>query len=378
MAYRIVAHPRKDHVKKDGTTPVYLWVTIDRKTRKYSLGHYIDPKKWDKNKEKLAGTKPIDFAINDFIRDSINNAERIILNIQRKGLTPNFELFERAYKNNTDLEDFYQFAHVYIETGNFSPGYTRLLKGELSKLKKFKDPLRFSDIDHSFIMEYEHYMYTTLKNKANTVTKTMKKIKAIVNEAMRRDEALYTKSPFAKYRMKTEPTFRERLYKEELDHLFTLRGTFSNHINNVLEYFLFSCYTGLRFTDITKLRYSNIQGEWVKVKMEKTKDNVSIPLLKRAKELIPKNDSPLDRHIFPTISNQKTNKYLKTAIEGAGITRKITYHCSRHTFATIALNLGIPKDVVQKILGHSQIRTTDIYAKMEDKTIEREMRKMEV
>ncbi|PLW93688.1 MAG: hypothetical protein C0592_05340 [Marinilabiliales bacterium] len=378
MAFRIKANPRKDHVNKDGTTTLYLWVTIDRKTRKYSLGHYIDPKKWDFEKEKLKGTKPIDNEFNDFVKDAKNNAERIILNIQRKGLKPNLDLFEKAYKDKTDIEDFYNLAQLYIEQGNFSSGYIRLLKGEVSKLKKFRDPLCFADIDHTFIMNYEHYMYNKLGNKTNTVTKTMKRIKAIINEAMRRDETLYNRSPFTNYKMKYEPTTRERLYKDELDHLYTLRGTFYEPVNKVLEYFLFSCYTGLRFSDIKKLRYSNIQGKWVKVKMEKTKDTISIPLVKRAQELIPDNDKEIDQLVFSTISNQKTNKYLKTAIEGAGITRKITYHCSRHTFATIALNLGIPKDVVQKILGHSQIRTTDIYAKMEDKTIEREMRKMDM
>jgi site-specific recombinase XerD len=377
MAYTIKAKPRKDHVKKDGTSALYLWVTIDRRTKKYSLGHYIDPKKWDFEKEKLKGTRPLDYEFNDFVKDSKNNAERIILNIQRKGLIPTFELFEKAYKNRSDLEDFYQFAQTYIDKGNFSSNYIRLLKGEISKLKKFKDPVSFSDIDHAFIMEYEYYMYNTLGNKTNTVTKSLKKIKAIINEAMKRDEVLYTKSPFNNYRMKYEPTYRDRLSKDELNHLFSLRGTFSNYVNNVLEYFLFSCYTGLRFTDITKLRYSNIQENWVKVKMEKTKDTVSIPLLARAKELIPKNDSPIDQRIFQTISNQKTNKYLKVAIDGAGIKRNITYHCSRHTFATIALNSSIPKEVVQKVLGHKLMRTTDIYAKMEDCTLEREMKKME-
>jgi hypothetical protein len=195
MAYTIKAKPRKDHVKKDGTSALYLWITIDRRTKKYSLGHYIDPKKWDFEKEKLKGTRPLDYEFNDFVKDSKNNAERIILNIQRKGLKPNFELFERAYKNKSDFEDFYQFAQTYIEKGNFSPGYTRLLKGEISKLKKFKDPLSFADINHTFLMEYEHYMYNTLNNKTNTVTKTMKKIKAIINEAMRRDEMLYGLAP---------------------------------------------------------------------------------------------------------------------------------------------------------------------------------------
>jgi integrase len=377
MSYTIKVKPRKDHIKKNGTSALYLWVTIDRRTKKYSLGHYIDPQKWDFEKEKLKGTRPIDYEFNDFINDSKNKAERLLLTMQRKGQKPTLELFEKAYTNQSDLGDFYQFAETYIDKGNFSSGYIRLLKGEISKLKKFKDPLFFSDIDHSFVMDYEHYMFNTLENKTNTVTKTLKKIKAIINEAMRRDETLYSKSPFQNYRMKSEPTHRESLTFDELKYLFSLRGTFTNTVNKVLEYFLFSCYTGLRFTDVKNLRYSNIQDNHVKVIMHKTKDLVSIPLLKKAKELIPEPTSPIDLEIFSTLSNQKTNEYLKIAIAGAGINRNFTFHCARHTFAMHALNSGIPMEVVQKVLGQKMVRSTQIYAKMQEKTVDQEMRKME-
>jgi site-specific recombinase XerD len=203
----------------------------------------------------------------------------------------------------------------------------------------------------------------------------MKQLRTLINEAMIIDEQLYSKSPFNGYKLRTEPTTRMFLTKEELDKIFAMKDEFNGKVKNVVQYFLFSCYTGLRYQDIKDLKFKNVEKDRVVVKMHKTHDTVTIPLIERSLQLIPERQNPEDP-VFSVISNQKTNDYLKLALEKAEISKNITFHCARHTFATVALNSGIPLEIVQKLLGHSMIRTTQIYSKVLTETLFKQMEKM--
>ncbi|MCD4794937.1 MAG: site-specific integrase [Bacteroidales bacterium] len=167
----------------------------------------------------------------------------------------------------------------------------------------------------------------------------------------------------------------EKLYYE---------NNLDNRQLNVLRYFLFVCYTGLRYTDIKNLKYSHIkkrlfiEGEiqFIELKMHKTKLNVSVPIIEKAKKLMPKKVAR-NHLVFRVLSNQKTNQYLKEIIKIAGIEKNITFHSARHTLATTGLEMGIPIKVVSKILGHTEIKMTQIYAKVNDGLKYREMMKKE-
>jgi len=139
-----------------------------------------------------------------------------------------------------------------------------------------------------------------------------------------------------------------------------------------LRYFIFCCYTGIRYCDVVKLCYEHINNDLIVFKQQKTNRNIIIPISKKAKQLLVSDDMG---KIFKTISIQKTNEYLKLALTLANIDKKVTFHCSRHTFATCSITLGIPYEVVSKLLGHTDLKTTAIYAKIVDEVKIKEIEK---
>jgi len=165
---------------------------------------------------------------------------------------------------------------------------------------------------------------------------------------------------------------------EELNKL--TEAYFSGRITNfkekeILQYFLFACYTGLRYSDLKTLKTSSINGNMLHIKMHKTGHPVGIPLTRKAFQLLPpeaKFDKDLVFHVY---CNKVTNRILKQIGQQYSIQKKLTCHVARHTFATVSIILGIPIEVVSKLLGHTNLKTTQVYAKIVDSVKEREMEK---
>ena len=159
---------------------------------------------------------------------------------------------------------------------------------------------------------------------------------------------------------------------ESLEKLFAA-GNLKATQYNVLRYFLFSCYTGLRYTDmknfkfgmLQKVNYNNSEKTIIKLEQHKTKNIVSIPVIEKAQQLIGKNYGE-HQNVFKVLSNQKTNDRLKDVMKIANINKNITFHSARHTFATVAIEKGIPMEVISTLLGHTELKTTQIYAKIND------------
>jgi len=191
------------------------------------------------------------------------------------------------------------------------------------------------------------------------------------------------KNVFDNYSIKRVPGHREFLTPDELKKLEDLfkSGELKRYESNILRYFLFSCYTGLRFQDIKNLRFVDLKKEihnkkkvtLIKIKMHKTKDEVSIPVIKKAAALIPEGFQ--NQKVFKVNTNQVTNRNLKLIYEKIGITKNITFHSARHTFATNGITLGIPIEVISKLLGHRDLKATGIYAKIVDDKKIQEMKK---
>lgn len=160
------------------------------------------------------------------------------------------------------------------------------------------------------------------------------------------------------------PYDRAFLSKMEVDHLYQMykSNTLKKAKQNVLKYFLFSCFTGMRYQDIKELKYKNISDGIVKVKMHKTNQFVTVPLIEEALELCGKGQD--EEYVFNVTCNQLTNRNLKSIMVIAEIKKNISFHCGRHSFATIGLTLGIPIEVISKMLGHTDLKTTQVYAQV--------------
>ena len=147
----------------------------------------------------------------------------------------------------------------------------------------------------------------------------------------------------------------------------------------VRDIFIFSCFTGLAYIDVANLTPDNIVmlggKEWIMTKRQKTSVETNVLLLDIPKRIISKysHQTYRDGKLFPILSNQKTNSYLKEIADICGIKKNLTFHLARHTFATMSLSKGVPIESVSKMLGHTNIRTTQIYARITNKKIEHDM-----
>lgn len=249
-------------------------------------------------------------------------------------------------------------------------------KSQITKLLKFKCHISFSDITEKFINEYQHYMLNTLGNNENTVSKSLRSLRTFVNIAMR--YGYIKNNPFKYITIKKVDGKRDFLSLDELNKI--AQAYFDFKIKNVMEreivrYFLFSCYTGLRYSDLRQLKYSSIHGNSIHINMHKTGYRVNIPLTQKANQLLPEKRQDDLQPIFRVYCNKVTNRILKQVGQRCGIPKKLTCHVARHTFATVSITLGIPIEVVSKLLGHTNLKTTQVYAKIVDSVKEKEMEK---
>lgn len=191
-----------------------------------------------------------------------------------------------------------------------------------------------------------------------------------------------TDDPFLGKRFKRTVADREALTEPELKRVMELDLKGFPRLEVVRDTFVFCCFTGLAFIDIQTLKRSDISTDaegnmWIRKKREKTDELSVIPLLEVPRKLIEKyKEHPkvmLEGVVLPVISNQRNNAYLKEIADLAKINRHLTSHIARHTFATVSLNNHVPIETISKMLGHADIKTTQIYAKMLESTVYEDM-----
>lgn len=368
---------RKDQKRKDNSLPIYLRVIISRKKKDFTLGIFVKPEEWNEKKLAVRASVTDSVNLNRKIDAAVKKANTIIANTLYDEGEIDIYKFSTLYKNEDVVGTFKEFALKEIERRKheYSYEYCRNFKSEISKLDKFKKDVKLKDMDIDFILDYERYMVEVLGNGTNTVGKTMKRLKRLLNWA--KQGKLIKVNPYEEYRIKFAPTNRKFLAIEEVNILFELyqKGNLKKYQQNVLRYFLFSCFTGLRYTDVSELKKKHIQGDMISIEMHKVKREVRIPITEKAKVLLPNSLNLEDEEVFKVATNQVVNRVLKEIIKIAGIRKNITFHCARHTFATIALTLGIRIEVVSDLLGHNDLKMTRIYAKIVDNLRNEEMKK---
>ena len=368
---------RTDQTNIDGTNTVCLRLTIKRKIKLFSLQIKVFPNNWHFSKNIVKKSDIDYFRKNKYITKYENKAKNIIDNyfLNDKQLT--FYEFKQKFRNKSyDVSNFYSFAEAELENKTYAKATNRTYKVQISKLKQYRKNLDINDIDFSFIEGYKKYMIETLKNKPSTWNKSLTILRTFVNWAI--DKEIIEKNPFEKVKIKNHKGNRTYLKKEELTILENIRTSDKLNKNDktTLDYFLFACYTGLRYTDVKRLKHKHIKNNTILIDMHKTGKPVEIPLLKKANKFINKTQF-YNKKVFNVACNQVTNKRLKKIIYIAGIDKKISFHCARHTFATVGISLGIPIVVISNLLGHTGLKTTQIYIKIENDLKRNELEKME-
>ncbi len=370
---------QKDYTRVDGSQNIFLRFTIKRKVKYFPLNIYVKPNRFKPEKDESISRSDPDHKEKNILLDHYYlKAKKILFDhrLQNKNLTLNIFIqnFSNASFGNNSFFDFTD-RQLSLLKGTMAPNTIKNYVSQFEKLKEFKPELSFDDIDLDFITKYVGYIKQKKNNNKNTVIKSVKVIKTFLNRAV--DQKIIKENAIKSYKLGTIEGNREFLSISELAVIESLhnKNSLIPSKSNILRYFLFSCYTGLRYQDIKDLRFQDIiDNKTISIQMTKTKDFVKIPLIEKARNLIPPKG--FDKQtVFRVISGQATNKYLKEIMKEAGINKQITFHCARHTFATVSKSHGVPYDVISKILGHTDIKTTKIYTKYEIELLTREMEK---
>ena len=231
------------------------------------------------------------------------------------------------------------------------------------------------ELTHLIIHDFEIYLKTVVSLKSNSATKTLKFFKTVVIFAQKC--GVMTHDPFLNHHFHLEPVDRGFLTDEEIQRI--MQKDFEiPRLEMVRDVFIFSCFCGLAYIDVAYLTQENIitldNRPWIIINRQKTNVQSNIPLLEIPQMILDKyKGKTKDNRLLPVLSNQKINAYLKEIADLCGIKKRLSYHLARHTFATMLLSKGVPIESVSKMLGHTNIKTTQIYARITNKKIEQDM-----
>lgn len=279
---------------------------------------------------------------------------------------------------SVEERDFYAFFASEIELMSVAESTRRNHRDTLRLLRKFRQELYFSQLNYELITSLDAFMVRE-GYAINTIARHMKVLKQYINRAIVLEYIQST--PFRKYKIRSADTERESLSEKELFLLEHYREQLEVR-NEILDAFLFSCYSGLRYSDMRRLTKQHLvvlnRKRWIVIRMQKTDTDIRVPIylmfegrgLKLIKEI--KRSRGL---VFRLSDSQTVNRELKKICKKVGIKKHITFHSARHTCATLLLYKGVNITTVQRILGHKSVKTTQIYSAVTDLTIEKEIKK---
>ena len=393
--FKVLFFLKKGRRSNKNLLPIYGRVTINGKRSEWSVQRSIEPAKWNQQARRASGSKEEVKILNQYLDAIQGNIYQVQKdNAMRNEIVTAIQVRDKILKKDEDkkysLVDVYQYHNDQFEklVGiEFSYGTFKKFKSTLKSLKAFiewkfeKTDVYLGEVNHKFITDYEFYLKTIQHLQHNTAMVNIKKLKKIVRLCVANE--WLDKDPFKSYKITTKETHRNFLLKEELATLLNKRISVQR-LDQVRDIFLFSCYTGLSYTDVMMLTGKNISigvdgEEWIFTKRIKTDSASRIPLLPIAKNILEKYSQRPDiissGRLLPKLTNQRLNSYLKEIGDICEFNKELTFHCARHTFATtVTLSNGVPIETISKILGHKSLRTTQIYAKILDNKISSDMK----
>ena len=338
---------------------------------------YLKPEHWDKQTSQVCN-HPQANDLNTMLFEFILHLQAIELSLWKRGIPVTLPLLKDAIRKDKPVNvTFPVFARIYVQESDRKRSTKENLMTTVTVLQEFRPGLDFKDITYTFLKEFEVHLKEK-GNSVNTVAKHMRQLRTLVNEAINQGYIPSDAYPFRKYKIKQEKGRKEFLTPDELKRLENL--DVDKKLRHVLDAFLFCCYTGLRFSDFCQLSPANfikVNGKrWLYFTSIKTGVELRLPLHLlfegKALAVLERYDIVTD---FAKIGpNSEANKYLAQLAALARIRKHITYHTARHTCATLLVHQGVPITTVQKLLGHTSVRTTEVYSEVLSNTIIRDLK----
>lgn len=374
---------------------IYARITVNQRRVLVSLKRKISFDLWDSSKKKVKGTSSEAKQINHYLDSAKSRIFQCYQELSSKGKKVTAQLIKATYlgevENSKSLRDLIEYHSRKIKNTHAAGSIRNYRVSEkyffkfLNKERKTSD-IYLKELDYKFLCDFEDFLgsyYPKGHPKAmghNTIMKHIQRLRKMVTLAYNME--WLDKDPFRRWKNTFEKKDREFLTVGELSNLETYEFLVER-LDRVRDLFVFSCYTGISYTDIMKLTKDNItigidRNKWIISKRQKTNTPIKVPLLDPVLELIKKyEDHPMtlvSGTLLPKITNEKLNVYLKEVAILCGIKKNLTFHMARHTFATtVTLSNGVPIETVSKLLGHTKISTTQIYARVLENKISQDM-----
>lgn len=391
--FSILFFIKRKKLLKNGDAPVYMRVTVDGRFLEASLKRGVNPKTWNEKKQRSIGRDRLSFELNDYLDDTLAKILKIHQRFadEKKIINPKTILDEWAGKiekpkmlcevfraDNEKYRQRLEIGDVVLNTVLRNERAERYL-GEFIRKKYKADDISFTAIDNAFVRDFHLFLRVDKKQEQNTANKYCKILKRIVTLAL--DNKWMEVNPFQGVRFQAKATNRQFLTEKELSTIMNKTFTL-DRLNVVRDIFVFCALTGLSFSDVEGLKPEHVSVDddgnyWIHKARQKTKNVCSIPYLESARAIAEKyKGHPLCEKrgvLLPVISNQRMNSYLGEIAGICGINKPLTMHIARHSFACLALANGVSMEIIARMLGHSDIRTTKIYAKVIDKSIAEQM-----
>ena len=393
MKINILFLINKRKLNSKGCCAVMCRVTYKKVRKTISTGKFINPTNWNSKQQLVEPPEPDAELINtqlSLIRTKLNQAflflqvNEVNFDVQdiyqqykgkplkkERGVVEVYNLHSARIKKLIGIDIQMVTYQKYLESGKH-------LKDFIKHKYKQKD-IKLKALRSSFIDDYVYFLKVEKKFQQSTLNKAIQRFRKVIKYAVAED--YLNKDPFMLYRPKTVKKPIVFLNPEQLKKLEQTNFEI-NRIQQIKDMFVFCCYTGLGFSEMSSLKMNQItiefDGElWININRQKTQKSFKVPLLPKAKKIMEQYENN-GEYVFPRVSNANFNAYLKEIANVVGIEFNLTHHIARKTFATTVLLFNnVPMDIVSKLLGHTKLQTTqDHYGKILQERVSKEMEKL--
>ena len=387
--FKVLFFLKRDKQKKDGTVPVYCRITIDGKEARFGMKKNIDPKLWNTKDGKATGKSAESSEINALLEKTKAGIHKIYREVQERenavsaekvkniflGIDSKQYMLLKAFDEHVE-ENFNLIGKRITKSTYNRYYYLRVRLSEFLTEKYHLSDIPLREINYQFIRDFEMYLLTVRENKQSTIAQYLINLKKIVELAYK-NEWIF-KNPFMNYKIEDEKSERGYLTQAEVEILMNCK--LDKRLERTRDVFIFCCFTGLSYIDVFKLTKQQIHlsidgAQWIMGKRKKTDVDYFIPMMEIPKKILEKYKTHIfkDSKLLPVKTGMIVNRHLKEIAEICDIKKRLTFHLSRHTFATLAMSKGVSLESVSKMLGHKDIKTTQIYAKMTTEKVGRDM-----
>lgn len=372
---------KRTKLNSQGSTPINVQLKLDRQSLSFASGINIDPVLWNSQAQKAIGYTKLARNINRSLMSIHIDLENLYYKLAAKEDIVTITRIRNIFLGRDSLgEDHFLMdsfdkligqkqslakSKVIEEASADSYTCTRRKIIDFLKSTYHTKDINLKKINHEFVAGFEVYLLSDGNCSHNTMIRHMRRLKRITTDAYR--NRYIDRDPFADTVLSVKKPEKQVLTEKELQRIIIQE--FDNaSLNRVRDMFLFCCMTGLSYIDLKHLKYSDITDNIIMMNRSKTKNPCFIPLLPIPLVLIEKYRSKKE-YIFPVLTNKQMNDRLKPIGAACSIRKTLTMHTGRRTFATLMITKGMPIESIAKMLGHSDLKTTQIYAKILDQKI---------